>query len=55
MFAVNTMNGFVVMPKIAGIESIANMTSVRPIVTNTSSIGVNIFRPFTTVRSLLPS
>ena len=55
MFAVNTMNGLSVMPKIAGIESSAKSRSVEPIAMNTMSIGVNTRRPSTTVRSLLPS
>ena len=49
------MNGFCVMPKIAGIESIANSRSVMPIAAKTMIIGVKIFLPFTTVRTLAPS
>ena len=49
------MNGFVVMPKIAGIESSANSRSVMPIATNTMIIGVNMRRPATVVRIFAPS
>ena len=55
MFAVRTMNQFWVRPKIAGIESTANITSVRPMVMNTTTMGVNMRLPSTVVRSLLPS
>ena len=49
------MNQFWVRPKIAGMESTANITSVRPIVMNTTTMGVNMRRPSTVVRSRLPS
>ncbi len=54
-FAVNTMNGLCVMPKIAGIESSANTRSVVPIAMNTMRMGVKIFFPSTIVRSFTPS
>ena len=54
-FVVRTMNQLSVMPKIAGIESSANSTSVLPIATSTITIGVHIRRPPTVVRSRLPS
>ena len=55
MLAVSTMTQFWVRPKIAGIESTANMTSVRPMVMNTTTMGVNMRLPSTVVRSLFPS
>ena len=55
MLAVKTMNGLWVSPKIAGMESKANIRSVTPMVTKTTSIGVKSFLPSTVVRSLLPS
>ncbi|SKF96490.1 Uncharacterised protein [Mycobacteroides abscessus subsp. abscessus] len=39
----------------AGMESSANRMSVPPMATITSSIGVSIFLPLTTVVSLSPS
>ncbi len=51
----NTMNALWVMPKIAGIESIAKTRSVKPIATKTRIIGVHTFLPPITVRSLGPS
>ncbi len=54
-FAVNTMKASWVRPKIAGIESSAKSTSVRPIATITRSIGVNRRLPSTRVVSLSPS
>lgn len=55
MLAVNTMNGLCVIPKIAGIESIAKMRSVTPMAANTMIMGVNIRLPSTVVRSFAPS
>jgi hypothetical protein len=55
MFAVKTMNGDSVMPKIAGIESSAKIRSVVPIETNTITIGVSTLRPSMTVRTFEPS
>ena len=54
-FAVKTMNGSFVRPKIAGIESSANSRSVVPIATNTTTIGVKSRFPSISVRSLAPS
>ena len=52
---VNTMNGSFVKPKIAGMESKANITSVVPMVRKTISIGVQYLAPFLTVRNFSPS
>ena len=49
------MNGSFVRPKIAGMESNANMTSVVPMVRNTISIGVQYDLPSFSVRSFSPS
>src|SRR5699024_12675505 len=54
-FAVKTRNALCVTPKIAGIESSANMTSVEPIARKTMNIGVQYFLPSSRVtRRLLP-
>ncbi len=52
--AVNTMYGSWVRPKIAGIESSANSTSVVPIASITTSIGVMTRLPFCRIHSLVP-
>ena len=60
--ATKTMNGLVVIPKMAGIESKAKITSVTASETSTSSMGVSMrFMTFlppsvtaTVVRSLMP-
>ena len=52
--AVNTMYGSWVRPKIAGMESSANRTSVEPIASITTSIGVMIRLPFSAIHSLVP-
>ena len=54
MFDVNTRNGSVVTPKIAGMESIAKIRSVNSTRISTSSSGVAIRRPFSTVKKCLP-
>lgn len=48
------MYGSWVRPKIAGIESSANSTSVVPIASMTISIGVISRRPFSTTNSRVP-
>ncbi len=48
------MYGSWVRPKIAGMESRANRTSVVPIASMTISIGVISRRPFSTMNSLVP-
>ena len=52
--AVKTMYGSWVRPKIAGIESSANRTSVVPMASITISIGVISRLPFSTTNSLVP-
>ena len=52
---VSTMNGSLVMAKMAGIESTANMTSVRAIRLITISNGVAILTPFSWVQKRSPS
>ena len=54
-FAVKTMNGLWVMPKIAGIESSAKITSVVPIAMRTMSRGVKKALPSMRVRIFMPS
>ena len=49
------MNGLCVMPKIAGIESIANRRSVTPIAAKTMIMGVNTRLPSMRVSTFLPS
>jgi hypothetical protein len=52
---VSTMNGSVVIAKIAGIESTAKITSVMPTSAITSSSGVAMRTPFCTVKNFSPS
>ena len=54
-FEVKTMNGSRVTPKIAGIESTANTTSVTSTTTRTRSSGVASRRPSMRVKNLSPS
>ena len=54
MFEVKTINGSVVMAKMAGMESIANTTSVVSITNNTINIGVATFRLLTLAKNLSP-
>ncbi len=49
------MNGSVVIAKIAGIESTANMMSTMPISTITTNSGVASFTPLTAVKNFSPS
>ena len=52
---VSTMNGSLVMAKMAGMESTAKITSVSPTRQITISNGVAIFLPFSTVQNFSPS
>ena len=54
MFDVKTRNGSRVMPKIAGIESMAKIRSVTSTSTSTSSSGVAKRRPFSIAKKCLP-
>lgn len=53
-FAVKTMYGSWVRPKIAGIESSANSTSVVPMASMTTISGVSTRLPLTRMKSLVP-
>ena len=53
-FAVKTMYGSWVRPKIAGIESRAKSTSVVPMASITTSIGVISRLPFSVMNSRVP-
>jgi len=52
---VSTMNGSVVMAKMAGIESTAKMTSVSPTSATTRRSGVATFTPLRRVKNFSPS
>src|SRR5438132_9972416 len=54
-FDVNTMNGSVVRPKIAGMESTAKITSVVSTINNTIARGVSARRPSTRAINFCPS
>ena len=53
MFEVKTMNGSLVMPKMAGTLSTANSTSVLSITSSTRNSGVMHRRPFSTAKKRL--
>ena len=54
-FDVSTMNGSIVIAKIAGIESTAKITSTMPISRITTNSGVAILTPSCTVKNFSPS